>query len=75
MNAEELTELSAWTVRDHLGEFVNFYIGDGEEDSDVYLECALRYYQVEELRNRLTEWLNDSARQYKVAMPIEGGRI
>ena len=76
-NAEDLTALTAWTIRDHLGEFVNFHISDGspwEEDGDFF-ECALTYYQVEELRNRLTEWLRDPARQNKYTMPIEGGKI
>ena len=77
-NAEELTEMTAWTIRDHLGEYVNFHIGDGSawEEDNEFFECALTYWQVEELRNRLTEWLSRPERVHKyTSQLIEGGVI
>ena len=66
-NAEDLTALTAWTIRDHLGEFVNFHISDGspwEEDGEFF-ECALNYTQIQNLRGFLNNWINDPCRSIK----------
>ena len=76
-NAEELTEMTAWTIRDHLGEYVNFHIGDGSawEEDGAFFECALAYWQVEVLRDKLTEWLKNPARANKTTSLANGEKI
>ena len=76
-NAEELTELTAWTIRDHLGEFVNFHISDGlpwEEDGEFF-ECALNVKQVITLVEALNEWLKSRSESKTSTLLIEGATI
>lgn len=74
-NVEELTEMSVWTIRDHLGEYVNILLGSWDNEMEDCKECALNYVQVVELRNKLTTWLDDPARADKWTHLIEGDEI
>ena len=73
-NAERLTVMNAWTIRDHLGEFVNIHLVDGDDD-ERYLECALNYHQISQLANSLNLWLSDHARSVKPNYDMPEGKI
>lgn len=59
-NAESLTILNAWSIRDHLGKFINIHLVDGDDD-EVYLECAINDLQAIALRDALDKWLSEDS--------------